>query len=171
MPFSNEVSRLAKRAHEKLKSDYQVLELLKDCSTEEEFKSTLTDLSHILNGLSEAGAYSDTSEMTVRRVSEKVNSVLGTDSWPTTQALLRLMGPFEAITIISNLSKVDKTKADDVGSILSVWKQQYKYANEYIRPKNVASGNSDTATEKRQVQDHLNNIELKLADLEAFNND
>ena len=171
MPFSNEVSRLAKRAHEKLKSDYQVLELLKDCLTEEEFKSTLTDLSHILNGLSEAGAYSDASEMTVRRVSEKVNSVLGADSWPTAQALLRLMGPFEAITIISNLSKVDKTKADDVGSILSVWKQQYKYANEYIRPKNVASGNSDTATEKRQVQDHLNNIELKLADLEAFNND
>ena len=171
LPFSKDVSREAKIAQDALKYDYKIFELLQGCSTEEEFQDTLNDLSGLLRGLSDEGVYSSGTGMTALQVSNKVAKVLKEDSWPTTKALLRLLGSFEASEIVTNLGKVDEEKANNVRAILLQWKQNYTDASQRLRTANVASGHSDTAAEKRQVQNHLINIKSKLTELEGLSHD
>ena len=171
MPFAKDVSRLAKTAQTQLKSDYKEFDLLQGCTTEEVFRGTLTDLSDLLVGISDAGVYNKVETLTAKKAKNRIDVILKADSWGTTKALLRLLGPFEVKSIVTNLSNIDEEKAKNVRDILRLWKSQYDHAGSVLRKQNMASGNSDTATEKLGVQDHLDDIESKLTNLEAFNDE
>ena len=171
VPFSKSISRLAKNGQDHLKNTYEVMEWLEGCSNESELVSTLTDMDGLLKELSNAGVYPHEQPLTSRQISNSVDSFLKDNPWPTTKALMHIMGPFEATKIVTNLNRVDKVKAEALLKILSVWKSVYPSVSSHLRHKNQASGNENTAVKKQQVNIYISNIESQLANLGAISND